>query len=73
MDSDPKLAKNRLLEILSDGSAGVPVRLPLAKLFTSYFTTTVRGGSPPSRTLEMLGPHEKYSLQLCKHRSLFAW
>ena len=39
MDSDPKLAENRLLEILPDGSAGVPVRLPLAKPFTSYFTT----------------------------------
>ena len=50
------VAENRILEILPDGSTGAPVRLPLAKPFTSYFTTTVRGGSPPSRTLEMLGP-----------------
>ena len=56
MDSDPKLAENRLLEILPDDSAGGPVRRPLAKPFTSYFTTTVRAGSPPSRALEMLGP-----------------
>ena len=49
------VAENRILEILSDGSTGDPVRLPLAKPFTSYFTTTVRGGSPPSQTLEMLG------------------
>jgi len=49
------VAENRILEILPDGSAGAAVRLPLAKPFTSYFTTTVRGGSPPSRTLEMLG------------------
>jgi hypothetical protein len=49
------VAENRILEILPDGSAGAPVRLPFAKPFTSYFTTTVRGGSPPSRTLEMLG------------------
>ena len=55
MDSDPKLAEHRLREILPDGAAGVPVRLPLAKPFTSYFTTTVRAGSPPSRSLEMLG------------------
>ena len=49
------VSENRILEILPDGSAGAPVRLPLAKPFTSYFTTTVRGGSPTSRTLEMLG------------------
>ena len=51
----PSVAENRVMEILADGSVGAPVRLPLAKPFTSYFTTTVRGGSPPSRTLEMLG------------------
>jgi hypothetical protein len=49
------VAENRILEILPDGSASAPVRVPLTKPFTSYFTTTVRGGSPPSRTLEMLG------------------
>lgn len=51
----PNVAENRVMEILPDGSVGSPVRLPLAKPFTSYFTTTVRGGSPPSRMLEMLG------------------
>ena len=50
------VAENRILEILPGGSASAPVRLPLAKPFTSYFTTTVRAGSPPSPTLEMLGP-----------------
>ncbi len=49
------VTENRIMEILPDGSTGKPVRLPLAKPFTSYFTATVRGGSPPSRTLEMLG------------------
>ena len=51
-----RVAENRILEILPDGSAGAPVRLPLVKPFTSFFTATVRAGSPPSRTLEMLGP-----------------
>lgn len=50
------VAENRLLEILPDGSAGASVRLSLSKPFASYFTTTVRGGSPASETLEMLGP-----------------
>lgn len=51
-----RVAENRIVEILPDGSSGPSVRLPLAKPFTSYFTTTLRAGSPPSRTLEMLGP-----------------
>ena len=50
-----RVAENRILEMLPDGSVSPAVRLPLAKPFTSYFTTTVRGGSPPSPTLEMLG------------------
>jgi hypothetical protein len=50
-----RVSENRVLEILPDGSTGAAVRLPLAKPFTSYFTATVRAGSPPSRTLEMLG------------------
>ena len=51
----PSVSENRILEILPEGSPGTPVRLPLVKPFTSYFTTTGRSGSPPSRTLEMLG------------------
>lgn len=49
------VAENRIFEILSDGTPGVPAKLPLAKPFASYFTTTVRAGSPASETLEMLG------------------
>jgi hypothetical protein len=49
------VAENRIMEIMPDGAVGIPVRLPLASPFSSYFTTTVRGGSPPSGKLEMLG------------------
>jgi hypothetical protein len=49
------VAENCIMEILPDGAVGAPVRLPLNRPFTSYFTTTVRAGSPPSYTLEMLG------------------
>ena len=51
-------AENRLMEILPGGEVGAPVRVPLKKPFTSYFTATVRGGSPPSETLELLGQRE---------------
>lgn len=49
------ISENRIVEILPEGKIGAPVRLPLERPFTSYFTATVRGGSPPSATLEMLG------------------
>ncbi len=49
------ISENRLLEILPDGSATNPVRVPLKKPFTDFFTATVRAGSPPAKTLELLG------------------
>ena len=50
-----QVSENRVVELLSDGSLSPAVGLPLQKPFTSFFTATVRAGSPPSRTLEMLG------------------
>ena len=52
------VSENRVREILRDGTLTESARLPLQRPFPTYFTTTVRGGSPPSRTLEMLGPRE---------------
>ncbi len=49
------VSENRVQDILLEGRVGKALRLPLEKLFTSYFTTTVRGGSPASNTLELLG------------------
>jgi hypothetical protein len=50
-----RVSENRLLEVYQDGTSSPEVRVPLARPFTRYFTTTVRAGSPPSRTLEVLG------------------
>jgi hypothetical protein len=58
------IAENRLLEILPDGVAGNPVRVPLSKPFTSCFTATVRAGSPPANALELLGPCESAPLTI---------
>jgi hypothetical protein len=52
------LCENRVMEILPGGETGMRVKLPLQRPFVSYFTATVRGGSPASRTLEMLGQRE---------------
>jgi len=49
------VSENRLLEIRADGTASPAVRVPLAKPFGSFYTATIRAGSPPSSTLELLG------------------
>lgn len=52
------VSENRLIEIHPGGELGSPVKVPFTKPFTSYFTATVRGGSPASKTLEVLGEHQ---------------
>jgi hypothetical protein len=52
------VSENRLIEIRPGGEISAPVRVPFNKPFTSYFTATVRGGSPPSKTVELLGARE---------------
>jgi hypothetical protein len=49
------VAENRLLEIYPDGSSSGQIKVPLRYPLNSYFTATVRGGSPPSDTLDLLG------------------
>jgi hypothetical protein len=51
------ISENRISEIRSGGVVTAPVRIPFKQPFTTFYTTTVRGGSTPSRTLEMLGQH----------------
>jgi len=54
-ESGQLISEDRVMEVSPDGTPSNAVRLPLKKPFTSYFTTTVRGGSPPSHIVEMLG------------------
>jgi hypothetical protein len=55
-DSSGKgVSENRIVELRPDGTVGQHVRVPLEHPMSAYFTATVRGGSPPSRVLEMLG------------------
>lgn len=53
-----RVSENRLMEILPGGTPSPAVRVAFQKPFTSYFTATVRAGSPPSSTLELLGHRE---------------
>jgi len=58
------VSENRLIEIHPSGEVSAPVAVPFKKSFTAYFTATVRGGSPPSKTLELLGQREGAPLTL---------
>jgi hypothetical protein len=56
--TDPEgkqVSENRLQELHADGTVSKPVAVPMEHPMTSYFTATVRGGSPPSTTLDLLG------------------
>ncbi len=52
------ISENRLLEIRADGTIGEAVRVPFQKTFSDFLTATVRAGSPPSSTLELLGTRQ---------------
>jgi hypothetical protein len=52
------VSENRVIEIRAGGELGPFVSVPLKQPFVSYFTSTVRGGAPPSRVLEMFGQRE---------------
>lgn len=62
------VAENRLLELRSDGSSGPMLSVPLRHGLTSYFTATVRGGSAPSRTLDLLGTRADQPNAICYAR-----
>ncbi len=49
------VSENRVLELGPKGTLGPPVRVPLQHPLNNYFTATVRAGSPPSKTLDLLG------------------
>ena len=63
-----RVSENRVMEIRADGTPGPAVRLPLANPMSAYFTATVRGGSPPSDVLEMLGQRTRGGSAICYAR-----
>jgi hypothetical protein len=56
--SGKAISENRILEIFFDGRHGDPVRVALQHPFTNFFTATERGGSPPSKFIDLLGTAE---------------
>jgi hypothetical protein len=63
-----RVSENRLMEIFSSGETGPATVVPFKKPFTSYFTATVRGGSPASKTLELFGQREGAGLTMAYGR-----
>jgi len=50
-----RLNENRLLQVIPTGSRAQPVTVPLKHPFTNFMTATERGGSAPSRFLDLFG------------------
>jgi hypothetical protein len=59
-----QVSENRVMEIQADSTPGQPVRLPLERPYINFFTTTIRAGSSPSRTLEVLGQRAEMPLTI---------
>ncbi len=63
-DAGKTISENRLTEIYPDGENSPWRRVSFQKPFVSYFTATVRAGSPPSKTLDILGQQQGKSLTM---------
>jgi len=53
--ADEAFSEDRVFELRDCEPVGEPVRVPLSEPFGSFFTATVRGGSPPSDVIDLLG------------------
>ena len=63
-----RVSENRLIELFADGGASGWVKAPLKRPLSDFFTATVRAGSPPSRTLDLLGPPAGGGRAICYAR-----
>ena len=54
-DDGRHLSENRIMELYPDGTSSESVVVPLDKPFSQFFSATVRGGSPRSHTIDLLG------------------
>ncbi len=69
--TDPQglsISENRILELNSHGTVGPPVRVPLQTPLVAFFTATIRGGSPPSQVLDLLGTRAGLGNAICYAR-----
>jgi len=67
-----RVSENRLMELLPGAKSSETVRVNFKTPFTSYFTATVRAGSPPSNTLELLG-HREGASQTISYARIRLW
>lgn len=49
------VSENRVVEIAPGGEVGKPVRVPLQKPFSSFYTVSPRAGSAPSTVVDVFG------------------
>jgi len=54
-DAGERVSENRVMELYPDGSNSPAATVPLRYPMSSYFTATVRAGSPQSKVMDLLG------------------
>ena len=63
-----RVSENRILHVLPEGGAKA-IRIPLDHPFTTFFTASERGGSPPSKIIDLFGSgHEPRTLRYARIR-----
>ena len=67
-DRDGNYAENRLVEIRADNRLGTALPVPLKRPFSSFYTSTVRGGSEPSNVIDVLGEDGRQEMRYARIR-----
>jgi hypothetical protein len=56
--------ENRIMEVYSNGSAGMSAIIPMKSPMSTFFTATPRGGSLPSKIIDLVGSSDNVSGQV---------
>ena len=65
---DNDFSRNRVVEILGDNSLSAALTVPLERPLSSFFTSTVRGGSAPSDLIDVLGEDGRQEMRYARIR-----
>ncbi len=65
-----EFGENRIVEVLADHSLSAPVRVELQRPISSFFTATVRSGSPTSNIIDVYGKDDKNEMRYARIRIL---
>lgn len=67
-DIQTPVRENRIVEIFQDNSLSKPVVLNLHSPLSSFFTSSIRGGSKPSDIIDVLGDDGTHTMRYVRIR-----